>query len=101
MAVYLIHLNKPIGDLNNPRGKAQHYIGWASDLANRIKYHRNGNGARLIQVVNAAGVGWEVVRTWPEGDKTLERRLKNWHKASQLCPVCNPERWQRTEKSNG
>lgn len=80
MTVYLLHFNKPYRH-------AQHYIGYAANLDRRLAAHRAGHGARLLEVINAAGITWEMARTW-DGDRTLERRLKNWHKASQLCPIC-------------
>ncbi len=45
-------------------------------------------GARLLEVIAAAGIGWNLARLWPAGDRLLERRLKNWKKAWVLCPVC-------------
>jgi len=88
--VYLIHLSRPLGDLANPRGQAQHYLGWAKNLEDRIREHRSGAGARLLAVANQQGIAWEVVRTWP-GSRELERRLKHWHKHRQLCPICRGE----------
>jgi hypothetical protein len=42
--------------------------------------------------VVAAGIGFQLVRTW-EGDRTLERTLKNRHNApARLCPLCRAER---------
>jgi len=80
--VYLIHFDKPLKH-------ARHYLGWADRLDARLAHHRTGNGARLMAAVATAGIGWEVVRTWP-GDRTWERRLKRGKNAPQICPVCNP-----------
>lgn len=80
MTVYLLHFNEPYRH-------AQHYIGYAANLDQRLAAHRAGHGARLLEVVNAAGITWSLARTW-EGDRKLERRLKNRHKASQICPIC-------------
>jgi hypothetical protein len=86
--VYLIHFDRPIGNSDNPRGQASHYLGYASkSLKDRIAKHRAGNGSRLLQVVNQLGIDWRVVRTW-SGNRTLERKLKNQHNAPKLCPVC-------------
>jgi putative endonuclease len=87
MTVYLIHFDRPLGDPNNPRGQAQHYIGYADNLAERIVQHWHGNGAKIIAAAVAAGITWSCVRTWP-GDRKLERKLKNLHNAPRLCPVC-------------
>ena len=92
--VYLIHFDKPIGNPGNPRGQAQHYLGYANRLKERIAHHRNGTGARLLQVVNELGIGWKVVRKW-EGDRALEGRLKRQHNSPRLCPVCNPTEEER------
>lgn len=87
MTVYLIHFERPIGDLDNPRGQARHYLGYTDDLDARLAAHRSGNGARLMEVVKQVGIGWELARTWP-GDRGLERRLKNQHNARRFCPIC-------------
>lgn len=82
MTVYLIHFDTPYKH-------ARHYLGYAEDLAERIERHRKGNGSRLMQVIGAAGIAWQLVRVWP-GDRKLERQLKNQKNAPRLCPVCNP-----------
>jgi predicted GIY-YIG superfamily endonuclease len=80
--VYLIHFDKPYKH-------AQHYIGYTANLNQRMYDHELGSkGARLLQVVRAAGINFHVVRTWPEGDRKLERYLKNRKKSSCYCPVC-------------
>ncbi len=84
MPVYLIHFDKPYHH-------AQHYLGYADDVKKRIARHRRGNGAKLLKVLKDNGIKWKVVRIW-DGDRSLERRLKNWHNASRLCPVCIAER---------
>ena len=81
--VYLIHFNKAFGH-------ARHYIGWTKDestLPPRVEHHRKGSGARLMAAVSAAGIGFDVVRTWPDGDRAKERSLKGFH-GPRLCPVC-------------
>lgn len=91
-SVYLIHFDKPIGNPDKARGQAQHYIGFAKNLKRRIAEHQSGNGSRILQVVNEQGIGWRVARTWSHGSRGLERRLKNYHKARQLCPICRAEK---------
>ncbi len=88
---YLIHFDRPVGNPDNPRGQAQHYLGWTGkeSLSSRIARHRAGNGARLMAVVTQLGIHWEVVRTWPKATRGLERQLKNRHNAPRLCPVCH------------
>lgn len=83
MCVYLLHFSSPYKH-------ARHYTGFANNLSARLIHHANGTGARLTQVVKAAGLDWEVARIWEGGDKTFERRLKNRKNAPKLCPICNP-----------
>lgn len=87
MTVYLIHFSQPLGDLSNPRGQAQHYIGWTPHLAERLAEHRAGNGAAIMRACNERGIGWVLARTWV-GDRDLERALKRRKKARELCPIC-------------
>lgn len=86
MTVYLIHFERPYPSGRRPR----HYIGFAVDLDARLAVHRAGRGARLLAVLRENGIGWRVARVWPDGDRGLERRLKNWKKARRLCPACRP-----------
>src|SRR5262245_52091664 len=70
---------------------ADHYLGFATDLAQRMAQHRAGNGARLMEVVKQAGIDWKLVRVW-QGDRGMERRLKRRKNTPrQLCPVCRGE----------
>lgn len=80
--VYLIHLDTPYK-------QARHYTGWAKDLNARLEAHRDGRGARLMEVIKDAGITWRLARTWP-GTKTLERAIKDRHNAPRLCPECTP-----------
>jgi predicted GIY-YIG superfamily endonuclease len=82
--IYLIHFDRPYRH-------ARHYLGYCrtpEDLAARLARHRAGRGARLLRVVQGAGIGWHVARTWPDGDRTRERRLKNNRNGPRYCPVC-------------
>lgn len=78
--IYLIHFDEPYKH-------ARHYIGWARDLDARLEHHRNGTGARLLQVLKQNGIGWQLARTWP-GTRDQERRLKNRGSAARVCPLC-------------
>jgi hypothetical protein len=81
--VYLIHFNRSYRH-------AKHYLGYSENLDKRITDHLCGMGARLMEVITSEGIEWKVVRTW-EGDRKLERRLKNRKEAPKLCPVCSGE----------
>ncbi|AQZ65546.1 unnamed protein product [[Actinomadura] parvosata subsp. kistnae] len=79
--VYLLHFDRPYKH-------ARHYIGWTSgELTQRLRQHRNGTGARLLQVIAAEGIGFAVARLW-DGGRNLERSLKNRGGASRACPLC-------------
>jgi predicted GIY-YIG superfamily endonuclease len=79
--VYVIHLATRLHH-------AGHYVGFATDLAQRMAQHRSGRGARLMEVVTQAGIEWKLVKVWA-GDRGLERRLKRRKNTPRrLCPVC-------------
>lgn len=79
--VYLIHFT--------PAYKhAHHYMGYAADIERRFALHQCGAGARLTQVAVAAGCRLVLARVWEDGDRTLERKLKNRKNAPALCPIC-------------
>lgn len=84
---YLIHFDTPYKH-------AQHYLGYTQDLDARLACHRSGNGARLIEVIQNAGIGWRCVRTWP-GGRERELQLKARKESPALCPICNPDGWHR------
>lgn len=88
--VYLIHFERPYHH-------ARHYLGYTSlSLEERLARHREGTGARLLQVIQEQGIGWEVVRTWEVETKQearqLELRLKARHGHNKFCPVCKAQR---------
>jgi len=87
--IYLLHFE--------PAYKhAQHYLGYTErDVEDRLQDHQHGNGARLTQVASGAGVKLWVVRTWDNKTRDDERRLKNHNHEPRLCPICNPDGWER------
>jgi predicted GIY-YIG superfamily endonuclease len=78
--VYLLHFDRPYRH-------ARHYTGFTHDLDARIVEHITGDGARLLQVIQTHGIGWQVARTWP-GTRVTERALKRQGGASRRCPLC-------------
>ena len=80
--VYLIHFDVAYKH-------ARHYLGWTLDLLARLQAHRDGRGARLMEVITKAGITWQLARTWP-GGRDRERAIKNRHEAPRLCPLCSP-----------
>lgn len=86
--IYLIHFARPLHH-------ARHYLGYATDVAAlpaRVERHAAGRGSKLMAAVAAAGIPFEVVRTWPDGTRDDERRLKNQNHGPRLCPICNAAR---------
>lgn len=91
--VYLIHFDKAIGNPDNPRGQARHYLGYSSrPVTKRLREHELGRAgaARIMQVVQVLGVHWRLARTW-EGTFATERKLKDYHNNPRLCPICREE----------
>src|SRR5260370_33735510 len=81
--VYLIHFNEPYKH-------ARHYLGSTACLESRLQLHKNGNGARLMEVVTDAGIYWQVSSLWTCQAslemRLLEPRVKHWHGSNQFCP---------------
>lgn len=86
--VYLIHFETPYKH-------AQHYVGFAKDIAKRLAKHKSGSGARLIQVAQDNGIEWHLARIWKEATRTDERKLKNRGSAKRYCPIC--QQWHDME----
>jgi len=84
---YLLHFDEAIGNPDNPRGQARHYLGYADRLDRRTLEHMRGRGAKITQALVAKGIGFSLVRTWP-GDRKLEARLKRAHSSNRFCPIC-------------
>jgi hypothetical protein len=78
--VYLLHFDRPYRH-------ARHYTGWTTDLDARLAQHIVGDGARLLQVIEQAGIGRTLARTW-RGTRNTERGLKRQGGASRRCPLC-------------
>jgi len=80
---YLIHFDKPVGN-----SKAQHYLGFAKSLPERIAKHRASKGSAITARANKLGIGWRVVRVWRNADADAEVALKSML-PKNLCPHCN------------
>ena len=82
MAVYLIHLNEPLGH-------ARHYSGYAkgNNPQKRIDKHGTAKGARMLKVAAERGISWVVAQIWPDADREFERSLKKRGQAA-ICPLC-------------
>jgi predicted GIY-YIG superfamily endonuclease len=73
---------------------ARHYVGWAADPDARIAAHLAGHGSPLVRAAVSAGASVRVAALIA-GSRHLERRLKNWHKTGQFCPLCREARAAR------
>ncbi len=80
---YLIHFDKPVGG-----SKAQHYLGFSTDLQRRVASHRASTTSGLTGRANRAGIPWRVVRVWRDADLDSEKALKRLGGVN-LCPICS------------
>lgn len=78
-AIYLLHFDVRIG-------RSQHYLGWTTNLVQRLEDHRAGRGGKTTARFRAAGIGFELAAQWP-GSPDDENRLKNKNMRS-LCSIC-------------
>lgn len=91
--VYLLHFQQPIGVPGVHQ--AQHYLGWADDLDERLRAHERGQGARIMAALARAGISFQLARVW-SGDRRLEKRFKKDHGTGArrglrlYCPLCSP-----------
>lgn len=91
--VYLLHFDRPYRH-------ARHYCGCTTDLPARLTAHGTGRGARLVEVITGAGIGFTLARTRP-GTRTRERQIKRQGGLSRRCPLCGitPRSTGRTHPS--
>jgi hypothetical protein len=83
--IYLLHFSEPYQH-------ARHYCGWTEDLLDRLDRHARGHGARLMNVIFTAGIGFTLARTC-EGTRAVERAIKSEGGAVRYCPLCTPRPW--------
>ena len=62
---------------------------WTEDLLHRLDRHAADNGARLVEVIWQAGIGFTLIRIC-EGTRRTERAIKNAGGAVRYCPACTP-----------
>lgn len=78
--VYMLHFDQAYKH-------ARHYVGWTTDLLDRLDAHATGHGARLVAVIWQAGIGFTLIRIC-EGTRATERAIKNEGGAVRYCPAC-------------
>ena len=81
-SVYLVHFARRFKD-------KQHYLGFSTNVPERVKAHRAGRGAPLLGAVTKKGIPWRVARTWKRKDGYFEQSLKRGYALKDLCPVCS------------
>jgi hypothetical protein len=84
--VYILHFDRPIGNLSNPRAQAQHYSGFAEDIEARLAKHAAGKGSKLTAAALAQGIGYRVY-FWP-APLAVEKLLKQQANTARYCPAC-------------
>lgn len=77
--IYVLQLDRPLGNPNNPRGQASFYVGYCEDdrLYDRINEHRAGRGAKMLRAATRKGITFGVVMTIPQATRDDERKFKN------------------------
>ena len=79
--VYMLHFTEPYKH-------ARHYASTGpATLLNRLDRHARGSGARLVEVITQAGIGFTLVRIC-EGTRRTERAIKNAGGSVRYCPAC-------------
>jgi predicted GIY-YIG superfamily endonuclease len=73
---------------------SRHYVGWSSDITQRLVVHAAGQGALHVRQWVLSGVPFWLAAAWPSRDKRFERNLKRGRDAHP-CPWCRPERFRR------
>jgi predicted GIY-YIG superfamily endonuclease len=85
LTVYLLHFERPV------YGTSRHYIGFTTNLEQRLAMHRSGHGARITSIAAKKGIAWELAYVWEDGDKELERYLKKGGRGRKYCAICSPQ----------
>ncbi len=79
-SVYLVHLSRALNG-------ARHYLGFSTNVAERMRRHKAGRGAPLLAEAAKRGIGFKVVRRWLKRDGYFEQELKRGG-IGQHCPMC-------------
>jgi predicted GIY-YIG superfamily endonuclease len=90
--VYLLHYAEPLGVV-------QHYIGWTTNLPQRLQNHANGHGSATTARFHAAGIPFALARIWT-GTRQLEWQLKKTGGIT-YCPLCKDRRREQRGHTRG
>lgn len=92
--LYLLCFDRPLGNLENTRAQAGHYLGWALDVPARVATHAAGRGAAITAAAVQQGITWQVY--YRRGTPALERYFKLLYKQTpRCCPRCAHRRGRR------
>jgi predicted GIY-YIG superfamily endonuclease len=83
VTIYLLHFDRPY------KGKMRHYLGFTSDLDNRLMNHRCGTACVTTKRAFDRGIGFVLARTWLAPVR-MERAIKS-HGVVRSCPICTPD----------
>ena len=84
--VYLLHLDRKWCGGN-------HYVGYARDIAERVRQHVAGTGALYTRTAARSGISLHLVRVWPGAGKDVELRIKRQGSGIAYCPWCQADPW--------
>ena len=76
--VYIVKLERPLGNLSNRRATASWYCGWTDrDPEERLAEHRAGRGSAMLRAAAERGIPFTIVFTMP-GTRADERAVKRY-----------------------
>jgi hypothetical protein len=84
--VYLFHFARPLGNLQNPRAQAHHYVGFAVDLAERLTAQLTGRGAKIVAAAVERKIAFDIY-FWP-ATLAVEKQIKRRKETHVFCPTC-------------
>ena len=88
--VYMLHFTTPLSH-------AKHYVGFTDNVPQRLNRHRSGHGSPLVKAVQENGSSFVLARLW-DGDRKLERRIKDQKNSPRFCPICNAAKARRQKR---
>ena len=92
--LYILCFDRPIGNAENSRAQAGHYLGWTLDVPARVATHAAGRGAAITAAAVQQGIAWHVY--YRPGTPALERYFKTHYKQTpRCCPRCAERRGRR------
>lgn len=84
--VYLFHFHERLGNPDNPRAQASHYVGFAVDLAERLAVQVAGRGAKIVRAAVERQIAFDIF-SWP-APLAVEKLIKEHKRTGDFCPTC-------------